>query len=158
MALLLGVPALRGAAAQQAIAFAAFNMGWSIFPAASHASPAVRALIAIAGAGAALLSGQACRFRPSRTIALFGLSAVGVAIALATLVVATRLPVAGPTTYAAMALLEIGTQVALVANQARAQAAAPVPFPVRGRLAAIMTTIAFGGGAAGAAIGNLMQR
>ncbi len=56
-----------------------------------------------------------------------------------------------------MILLEFGTQVALVANQARAQAAAPTVL-VRGRLAAVMTTIAVGGGAAGAAIGNLMLR
>ena len=56
-----------------------------------------------------------------------------------------------------MVLLELGTQVALGANQASAQAGAP-SVPVRGRLAAIMTTIAFGGGALGAVIGNLVQR
>ena len=54
-----------------------------------------------------------------------------------------------------MALLEIGTQLALVANQTRAQARAPTAA-TRGRITAIVTTIGFAGGAFGAAIGNLV--
>ncbi len=157
LALLRDVPALRGAALAQAVAFAAFNMGWSLFPAASHASSMARAAIATAGAAAALWSGRACRRRPPRAVAVLGLSAIAVAAVLAALVLATHLRPSGSLAYTAMTLLEVGTQVALVANQARAQAAAAT-VPVRGRLAAIMTTIAFGGGAAGAAIGNIVLR
>jgi hypothetical protein len=57
--------------------------------------------------------------------------------------------------YAGMGLLDAGTQVALVANQTRAQALASSPA-MRGRLAAIVTTIGFVGGALGSAIGNLV--
>lgn len=156
LALLRDVPALRAAATQQAILFAIFNMGWSLFPAVTHASPAARAAIATAGVLAALLSGRACRTLAPRAVARMGLFAVGSAAAFAALAVATSMPASGFLNYVAMAVLEIGTQVALVANQARAQAAAS-SVPVRGRLAAIMTTIAFCGGAAGAAIGNLLQ-
>ena len=157
LALLRDVPALQGAAVQQAIAFAAFNMGWSLFPAISHAPSAARAAIATTGAVAALLSGRACRARTPHVVALLGLFAIGGAAALAVLAIAIHLSVSGFAAYTAMVLLEVGTQVALVANQARAQAAA-LSVPVRGRLAAILTTLAFGGGAAGAAIGNLLQR
>ncbi len=157
LALLRDVPALRSAALTQAMAVAAFNMGWSLFPNASHAHPTARAAIATAGAAAALWSGRACRRRAPRAVAALGLSAVTAAVALAAVLVCTRMRASGPLAYVAMVLLELGTQVALVANQAGAQAAAPT-VPVRGRIAAIMTTIAFGGGAAGAAIGNLMLR
>ncbi len=156
IALLRTVPALRVAALQQAVVFAGFNLGWALFPAASQASAGARAAIASAGAMAALLSGRACRSNPPRAVALFGLASVATAAGVAGLVVATRMSASSPVTYGAMVLLEIGTQVALVANQASAQACAP-SIPVRGRLAAIMTTIAFGGGALGAVIGNLVQ-
>ena len=154
--LLRTVPALRVAALQQAVVFAGFNLGWALFPEFSNASPAARAAIASAGAIAALLSGRACLTTPPRAVALFGLSSVVAAAGVAGLVVATRMSASSPVTYGAMVLLELGTQVALVANQASAQAGAP-SVPVRGRLAAIMTTIAFGGGALGAVIGNLVQ-
>ena len=155
--LLRTVPALRVAATQQAVVFAGFNLGWALFPAASQASAGARAAIASAGAMAALLSGRACLTNPPRAVALLGLSSVVVAAGIAVLVVVTRMSASSPVTYGAMVLLELGTQVALVANQASAQAGAP-SVPVRGRLAAIMTTIAFGGGAVGAVIGNLVQR
>ena len=157
LTLLRTTPVLRSAAAQQAVAFAAFNMGWSLFPAASHAPSGARAAIATAGACAALLSGRVCRTNTPRIIAGIGLSAIALAAALASLAIAMRLPASGIATYAAMAFLEIGTQIALVANQSRAQAAAG-SVSIRGRMAAIVTTIAFGGGAAGAALGNLLQR
>lgn len=157
MVLLRNSAPLRAAALQQSIVFAAFNLGWSLFPSASHAPPTARALIATAGAFAAIMSGRAClRLAPS-TVALVGLCTVGGAAVIAMLIYALRISSAGPLSYIAMSMLEIGTQVALVANQTRAQAAAP-SVPVRGRMASIMTTIGFGGGAAGAAIGNLVWR
>ena len=154
--LLRTMPALRIAALQQAVVFACFNLGWALFPAASHASVGARAAIASAGAMAALLSGRACLTRPPRAVALYGLSSVAAAAGVAGLVVAMRMSASSPATYGAMVLLELGTQVALVANQASVQADAS-SVPVRGRLAAILTTIAFGGGALGAVIGNLVQ-
>ena len=151
------VGALRSAAAQQALAFAVFHMGWALFPAATHASTTIRAAIASAGAVAAVVSGRACRTLSPRIVALTGLSTVGVALAAAALTFSTSAQASRSALLVAMSLVEVGTQIALVANQARAQAAAP-SLPIRGRLAAIMTTIAFGGGAAGAAIGNLLQQ
>ena len=58
-------------------------------------------------------------------------------------------------TYTVMTLLEIGTQTALVANQAQAQAEA-TSSAMRGRIEAFVTTIGFSAGAAGAAIGNAL--
>ncbi len=153
--LLRAKPDLRSAAVQQAAVFAVFNMGWSLFPAATHARPGILALIASIGAAAALLTGRACRTVPARIMALAGFSAVAVASIGAVLVYAAGSPSFTPGLYAAMLLLEVGTQIALVANQARAQASAS-SVPMRGRLASILTTIGFGGGAAGAALGNLL--
>ena len=47
------------------------------------------------------------------------------------------------------------TQIALVANHARSQALASTPA-MRGRVAAIVTTVGFAGGAVGSALGNLL--
>ena len=62
---------------------------------------------------------------------------------------------AAPLALIAMALLDVGTQTSLVANQARAQALATSPA-MRGRLAAMVTTTGFTAGAVGAALGNVM--
>ena len=147
-------PVLRRAALRQAAVFAMFNLGWAVFPrivAESGSSVALpMGVIASLGAGAALAAGWACkRYRPA-DVATVGLCAV-LAVGVCALVVQG----AGPLSYAAMALLDIGTQTALVANQAQGQALATTPA-MRGRLAAIVTTIGFGAGAIGAAIGNAL--
>lgn len=150
---------LRRAACQQAIVFAAFNLGWALYLRLLHMDglePSMpMGIVASLGAGAAILSGRLCtRWEPAR-IAGTGLLAAMVAVAL---VVASYCLSTGRTTalyIAAMILLDVSTQVALVANQARAQALASSPA-MRGRVTAIVTTIGFAGGALGAALGNLI--
>ncbi len=147
-------PVLRRAAVQQACVFAAFNLSWAVFPRllAVEGTPRGLAMGAVAslGAAAALLSGRFCAARGARDVAWLGLAAVGIA-APSLLLARHMLP-----GCASMGLLEVGTQLALVANQTRAQALASTAA-VRGRVTAIVTTIGFAGGAAGAAIGNLLS-
>lgn len=141
-------PTLRLAAIHQAVVFAAFNAGWAILPALTITTPATRALVAGVGAVTAILAGQTSRlFRPDRLTVIAPLL-IAVAALLVTLV-ATRLAVTG-----AMILIEIGTQLALVANQTRAQAIAP-DVGSRGRMASLVTAIGFVGGALGAAAANI---
>ncbi len=145
-------PGLRRAALQQALVFAVYNLGWAVYPHALQAEggpPTLRmGIIAMLGAGAAIAAGRVCgRVQPA-DLALCGLCAIAVAVFLTMI---------GPSNHqrdAAMALVDIGTQIALVANQARAQSSAS-SAAVRGRLASIVTTVGFVGGALGAAVGNL---
>lgn len=145
---------LRRAAIEQAIVFAAFNLGWAVYPrllASDGIAPMLpMGIVAGLGAGAAIVAGRVCaRWEPD-AVARSGL--VAAVFAIAALLLAGRMfPAYGP----AMALLDTGTQVALVANQARAQALASSPA-MRGRVAAMITTLGFAGGALGAALGNLM--
>lgn len=147
-------PVLRRAALQQAIVFASFNLGWAIFPrivaAGDGFASSPMGVVASLGACAALGAGWACKRYPAARIANLGLCSV-----LLAGVSATMASGAGPILYAAMTLLDMGTQTALVANQARGQASATTPA-MRGRLAAIVTTIGFSAGAVGAAIGNAL--
>ena len=150
-------PVLRRAALQQAVVFALFNFGWAVFPRliAGSAHTAVQmgvpmGVIAALGACAAVGAGWACKRHPAAGIATAGLYAALLAGSSILLVRG-----AGPALYAAMILLDVGTQTALVSNQAQAQALATTPA-MRGRLAAIVTTIGFGAGAIGAAIGNAL--
>ena len=147
-------PVLRRAALQQACVFAAFNGGWAIFPRLLAKDGVAAALpmgiIASLGAAAALVAGLLCRRERPVQIAWAGLCAVLAAIAGSACITATS-----PFIYLVMFLLDTGTQTALVANQAQAQARAISPA-MRGRLAAIVTTIGFTAGAAGAAIGNAL--
>ncbi|MBV8912405.1 MAG: MFS transporter [Acetobacteraceae bacterium] len=153
-ALWRGQATLRRAALQQATVFAAFNMGWAIFPRVIEpigVSPALSmAGVALLGATAALMAGRLCGSLGSPAVARAGVIAVGAATL--TLILGLRIP---PACYLGMALLDTGTQAALVANQARAQALASSPA-MRGRLAAIVTTVGFIGGAVGSALGNLL--
>lgn len=147
-------PVLRRAALQQACVFAAFNGGWAVFPRllaqAGIAGAMPMGAVASLGAVAALASGWLCRREPPAIVALAGLGMVALAGLGASWSIA-----AGPATYVAMTLLDVGTQIALVANQAQAQAQATSPA-MRGRLAAIVTTVGFAAGAAGAALGNAL--
>lgn len=143
-------PVLRRAALQQGFVFAMFNCGWAVFPRlVSHEGVAVSmGVVATLGAIAALVAGWACkRWRPGE-VASSGLCAVLIAGIAAVAANGT-----GPLAFAAMALLDIGTQISLVANQAQAQTLATSPA-MRGRVAAIVTTVGFAAGALGAAIGN----
>lgn len=146
---------LRRAALQQAMVFAVFNTAWAAYPrllAADSAAPALwMGLVASLGAAAAIASGRMCGRRDPSSIARLGAGAV--ALASLTFFVIGQ---AGGICSAEMALLDAGTQVALVANQARAQSVALSPA-MRGRLAAIVTTVGFAGGAIGAAIGNMIS-
>ncbi len=150
---------LRRAAVQQALVFAAFNFGWALFPRLLRVDSLAPSLpmgsVAILGAGAAVLSGRLCGDRNPAMVARAGLLMVlGATLALIATVTLEHRPSA--VLYCvAMAFLDIGTQIALVANQARAQALAATP-PVRGRITAIVTTVGFAGGAIGAAMGNLL--
>ena len=148
--------ALRRAALQQAAVFAAYNLGWALYPPVAAAQgPDIAAIamgiVASLGAVAALVSGRLCARRDPADIANSGFIAILISGGLA--VVAGRLP---HSWEAEMALLDIGTQVALVANQARAQSSVTTPA-ARGRVAAIVTTLGFIGGAGGAAVGNLWR-
>ena len=149
-----GEAVLRRAALQQAIVFAAFNLGWAIYPrllGATSAAPTLSmAIVASLGAGAAVLSGRVCGLRDPAAVATTGFGAV--ALASVTFLVAGN---AAGAYSVEMGLLDVGTQVALVANQARAQSLA-FSHAMRGRLGAIVTTIGFAGGAIGAAIGNFI--
>ena len=144
---------LRRAALQQAGVFAAFNLGWAIFPhalAAGGSSMTIPMMgsVATLGAVAALIAGRACGHWNAADVARGG----GCAVLLAGLL-SLMAGGLGTAVYAVMALLDVGTQVSLVANQAQAQAAATSPA-MRGRMAAIVTTVGFSAGALGAAIGN----
>ena len=144
-------PILRRAALQQGFVFAMFNAGWAVFPRLASRGSASGAMsmgvIALLGAVAALAAGWICkRRRPSEVAS----SALGAVVFAGTAAVAAR---GTGSLGIAMALLDMGTQTALVANQAQAQALATSPA-MRGRVAAIVTTIGFAAGALGAAIGN----
>ena len=147
--------ALRRAALQQAAVFAAFNFGWAVYPkllvSLSLAPSLLMGTVATLGAVAALVSGRLCRSLDPATIASAGAATVAIA-ALSFILAGNTIGVVSID----MALLDIGTQVALVANQARAQDVALSPA-MRGRIAAIVTTIGFGGGAIGASLGNLIR-
>jgi predicted MFS family arabinose efflux permease len=158
VALWRGERTLRRAALQQAVVFAAFNFGWAVYPRLlmmDGAAPSIpMGMVATFGAGAALLSGRLCARWDPAIVATTGLRIAILAIVLvATCSLSTTRTL--PAYVAAMALLDISTQVALVANQARAQALASSPA-MRGRLTAIVTTVGFAGGAVGAALGNLL--
>ena len=77
-----GQATLRQAALQQAVVFAAFNMGWAVFPRIAHGEGAVPSLamgvVALLGAGAALLSGRVCTQRNTAGVARAGFAAVSV--------------------------------------------------------------------------------
>ncbi len=145
-------PILRRAALQQGFVFAMFNFGWALFPRVvgheGHGGAVSMGLIASLGAVAALIAGVTCKRRSPGSVASSGLVAVVLAGTAAVAAQGT-----GPLVFAAMALLDIGTQISLVANQAQAQHLATSPA-MRGRVAAIVTTIGFAAGALGAAIGN----
>lgn len=147
---------LRCAAVQQAATFAAFNMAWAGFTATTRGAgpmPIVKtALITLAGAGAALVSGRCCDKRDAARIASIGVAVIAASGAALVL---------GPHTFVCpyiwMTLIDGGTQTALVANQARVQALATTAS-MRGRLAAMLTTIGFAGGAAGSACGFMLAQ
>ena len=142
---------LRHAAFHQAIIFAAFNAGWAVLPMLTITTPTIRAVVAGVGALTAVVAGKvARRLRPARLAAVAPLF-VAIAAAM-TALVATRLAYIG-----AMVFIEIGTQLALVANQTRAQAIAP-DVGSRGRMASLVTAIGFAGGALGAAVANMFAR
>jgi hypothetical protein len=147
-------PVLRRAALQQACVFAVFNGGWAVFPRTlAHAGVAgavPMGTVASLGAVAAVTAGWLCRQQAPSKVALAGFGAAALAAVSALCVNGI-----GPMTYAVMTLLDIGTQTALVANQAQAQARA-TSSAVRGRIAAIVTAVGFAAGAAGAAIGNAL--
>ena len=107
-------------------------------------------IVALLGAVAALISGRFCAKWNMAGVARAGFAAVS--IASVAVVLGLQIPV---WCSIGMGLLDAGTQVSLVANQARAQALASTPA-MRGRLAAIVTTVGFVGGAAGSAFGNLL--
>lgn len=152
-------PTLRQAALQQAIVFAAFNAGWALYPRLllhDGVAPAIpMGVVASLGAGAAIVSGRLCARSNPGEVARAGLVAalLGILVLLGTMAVLRDTPSA--LSVVAMAALDIGTQMALVANQARAQAIASTPA-LRGRLTAMVTTVGFAGGAIGAALGNFI--
>lgn len=142
---------LRHAALHQAVIFAAFNAGWAVLPILITTTPTTRAVVAGVGALTAIVAGQtARRLRPARLAAIAPLF-IAIAAAM-TAFVATRLAYVG-----AMVFIEIGTQLALVANQTRAQAIAP-DVGSRGRMASLVTAVGFAGGALGAATANMFSR
>jgi hypothetical protein len=145
---------LRLAALQQAGVFAAFNMGWALFPRLLLSLDSLAWLamagVPLLGAAAALGAGRFCRRVDGAAVARAGTVTVG--LGAATLALGWRL---AASCCVAMSLIDAGTQIALVANQARAQSLADGPA-MRGRLAAIVTTVGFLGGAAGSALGNLL--
>ncbi len=147
-------PILRRAALQQGFVFAMFNFGWAVFPRlVGHqgtSGAVLMGVVASLGAAAALAAGWACKRRRPGEVASSGLCAVVIAGIAAAVANGT-----GPLGFAAMALLDIGTQTSLVANQAQAQTLATSPA-MRGRVAAIVTTIGFAAGALGAALGNAL--
>ena len=147
---------LRQAAIQQAAVFAAFNMSWAAFmgvghPAGVAPSPKL-ALVALCGAATAIAAGRWCARWRADNVASAGVLAITIASVALGSWLDSRYACLG------MALLDCGTQAALVSNQARAQAAA-VGLPMRGRFAACLTAISFTGGAIGSATGYwLLQR
>ena len=147
-------PVLRRATVQQACVFGAFNGGWALFPRALADADIAGALpmgaVAALGALAALAAGWLCRRVAAGSVAYAGVALVATA-GLGALLSNGAVPM----TVALMTLLDVGTQTALVGNQAQAQARATSPA-MRGRLAAIVTTIGFAAGAAGAALGNAL--
>lgn len=149
---------LRRAAVQQGIVFAAFNLGWAVFPRLLHmdgVEPSIpMGIVASLGAGAAILSGRLCTRRDPARIANIGLLTAASAIILLIGLCGLTAERTVGMYIVVMAFLDIGTQLALVANQSRAQALASSPA-MRGRITAIVTTIGFAGGALGAALGNL---
>ncbi|MDT7952168.1 MAG: hypothetical protein RQ966_11760 [Acetobacteraceae bacterium] len=154
LALWRSEPVLRRAALQQGLVFAMFNFGWALFPRLLIRGDAAGAFwmgsVASFGAGAALAAGWACRrWRPG------AVSRLGLSMVIFAGVLALQANGAAPLALIAMALLDVGTQTSLVANQARAQALATSPA-MRGRLAAMVTTTGFTAGAVGAALGNVM--
>lgn len=148
-------PDLRRAALRQACVFAAFNAGWAVFPRmltqAGMLGATPLGVVASLGALSALGAGLLCRRLGPDRVATAGVVAVLLAVAAALWAGATA-----PVIIGAMAALDIGTQAALVANQAQAQARATSPA-MRGRLAAIVTTVGFTAGAVGAALGNVLS-
>ncbi len=148
-------PTLRRAALQQAIVFAAYNFGWARYSQMLSAEPGSAGLqaglVASLGAAAALLSGSLCASRAPAAIARGGFLAVVFAGMLPMVISSMQHGMS-----VCMGLLDIGTQTTLVANQARAQSAAS-SSAMRGRFAAIVTTIGFLGGAVGAVLGNVLD-
>ena len=145
---------LRSSAVQHAAMFAAFNMAWVAFPLTVSGiggrPAALIAVVALLGAGAAFMSGRCCgKFGPAR-VASVGIAAIAFSGAAWALGEQTSI-----SCYVWMALIDGGTQVALVANQTRVQSLVSTA-PARGRLAAILTTVGFAGGAVGSAIGQLL--
>ncbi|MGI4795332.1 MAG: MFS transporter [Janthinobacterium lividum] len=144
-------PTLRHAALHQAVIFAAFNAGWAVLPMLTTTTPTTRAVVAGVGALTAVVAGQTARRFRSASLAAIAPLFIAVAVALSAFI-GTRLAYIG-----AMVLIEIGTQLALVANQTRAQAVAP-DVGSRGRMASLVTAVGFVGGALGAAAANILAR
>lgn len=142
---------LRHAALHQAVVFAAFNAGWAILPALTDTMPTTRAIVAGVGALTAIIAGRTARRLPPARLAAIAPIFIVAAASMA-LLIATR-----PAFIGAMVFVEIGTQLALVANQTRAQAVAP-DVGSRGRMASLVTAIGFAGGAFGAAAANTLAR
>ena len=140
---------LRRACVQQACMFAAYNAGWAILPSLVATTSDARAVIAALGATSALAAGRASRHGNPAEVARIGMTATACAAA------ALALVGHGMAAIAAMAALDVGTQIALVANQTRAQSLEQ-DVGDRGRLAAAVTSTGFMGGALGALVANLL--
>lgn len=148
-------PSLRAAASQQAASFASFNAAWIAFLLHSGSSTngfdhSTIFLVSVAGAVAAMSAGWLCQHFEARRLAHGG-------IALASMsAMACFFEVRGGNSpWVWMLLLDVGTQLALVANQSRAQSSAPAS---RSRLSALITAVGFAGGAGGSLIGQLLAR
>ena len=145
---------LRWAALQHAAVFAAYNLAWMVILVEVPAQERAAAVIGGGGTGiiAALLAGYCVDRFARRDLARYGAAAIAIATALLLPIAYHAAPGFGRVLLLlpAMALLDGGLQVALVANQARVQALLPNARP---RLAAMLTVCGSLGGAAGAGLG-----
>ena len=146
-------PSLRVAAKQQAASFASFNAAWAAFllyAGYSNNGPDYRIvfLISATGAVAAMFAGWLCQRFGSRNLA-YG----GVVLASSSAMACFLEIWNGNSPWLWMLLLDVGTQLALVANQSRAQSSAPAS---RSRLSALITAVGFAGGAGGSLVGQLL--
>ena len=146
-------PSLRAAARQQAASFASFNAAWVAF--LLHAGYStdgpdywVVFLISATGAVAAMSASWLCKRFESRNLACGGIALASFSAMACFLEIRS-----GNSPWLWMLLLDAGTQLALVANQSRAQSSAPAS---RSRLSALITAVGFAGGAGGSLIGQLL--